>query len=215
MNQRFARVAVPIVKAKTETEYEWRVHAPGEKGYEQVAAKAFAFFRANSDGRYSSRNLMRLANLADEIENGVQSQTLPFILAAVVPTSYDEDTEQKKGGHMGMAVWWANSGRCMLAVHPAQRRLGIGSAVLTFIRRHMANLGRPVFWVGRANVGGQMFLLSNALMPTAINSNGAVRYCNETPDEEDAPDVFGDEVFVDYNSPAPDYGNPVAASPWR
>lgn len=78
----------------------------------------------------------------------------------------------------------------MLAVHRDRRRRKVGTAIVSFLALYMPDFGIPVFWVGRGNTAGQQFLLANGLLPTAINSNGALRYCSQTPEEEDGEDTM-------------------------
>lgn len=175
---------------------KWHVDHPADDHYQQVARKAFSFFRQHASGRYSSRNLVRLANLADAArDNGrATGPDLPILLSVAAPWSYDEDTETKRGGLLGVCAWWPDNGRCMLAVHRDKRRSKIGTAIVSFLGGYMYDFGIPVFWVGRQNTVGQRFLLANGLTPTAINSNGALRYCSQSPEEEDGEDRYGAEV---------------------
>lgn len=197
---------------------------PGEPGYTQLASQAFRFFRTTANGRYSSRTLMRLARLGDEGET-----RLPIILGAGTPYTYDELTETKSGGLIGMCVWWpTEDGRCLLTVKGEYRRKKIGSSFLMFTHEYLAMLGTPTFWVGRSNRGAQMFLLHNGAYPVAINSNGAVQYSaarpedgdsDSSPNVEPAPERFNDQplqryyvdtnVFVDPPIFVDDNGSPL------
>lgn len=164
---------------------QFSVLRPGAAGYAQALGRTFSFFRAHHSGRYTDRSLMTLVRANDQFryreETGViegdipEPLSLPTILAAELPFSYDEETECKQGGTLGMlVVWEAQGGRAMLAVNRSHRRKGIGRCLV-----ELANylIGNHIYlWVGRENVVGQHFLLSCGLFPTAINGSGAIRY---------------------------------------
>jgi len=147
------------------------------EGYAETLAQLFQFFRTNSDGRYSSSSLMALNRLPELYLESPDHREMPDVTTISMPFSYDPDTERKFGGLTGALVTWPS--KSMIAVNRGYRRKKIGSMLLT------ANAGRlqAGFWVHRRNVEGQKFLLSAQMYPTALNAQGAVRYCMQDDDE--------------------------------
>lgn len=171
---------------------EFTVAHHGHSGYGRALKGAFPFFRAHSGGRYSSTSIMRLVAAMDRLDSG-STNGLPSLLVAATPYSYDEETECKKGGVVGMLVCWPqDEGRLMVAVHKARRRQKIGTALLRYYLAYESATAHA--WVSNRNFAGQAFLLANELYPTGMNSSGAVRYATETQltdegDEGDQPSV--------------------------
>lgn len=159
--------------------------------------QAFAFFRRHGDRRYSAASLMRLLAFADRIDQG-HVDDIPCIVTCEVPFSYDEDTEVKSGGIVGIAILLPDN-RMMLAVHSERRRKRVGTALLRFVGNYFTSY--PVVWAHRANTTAAGFLASQGLMPWAVNTAGAVQYClrQPFPEESDAvqdePDYIVDEML--------------------
>lgn len=155
---------------------------PSDTGYGTHLRASFQFFRRHAQNRYSASTLMRLANAAGEFDDRTRQGTeqsprtstlLPVITVAHKPTSYDEDTEVKSGGTVGMMITWPD-GKALFAVTGGARRQGIGRRI--FIRNSNYSMVQPYFWVGTTNIPAQQFLLSMGLTVTGLNGNGAVRY---------------------------------------
>lgn len=155
---------------------------PSSTGYGQHLRASFQFFRRHAQNRYSASTLMRLANAAGEFDDRTRQGTedsprtsslLPVLTVASRPLSYDEDTEIKNGGTVGMMVTWPD-GKALFAVVSGSRRQGIGRRIFAHNSRY-ANVN-PYFWVNTSNVPAQQFLLAMGLTPTGLNGNGAVRY---------------------------------------
>lgn len=155
---------------------------PTTTGYGQHLRNSFQFFRRNANNRYSASTLMRLANAAGEFDDRTRQGTeasprtsslLPVLTVASRPLSYDEDTEVKSGGTVGMMVTWPD-GKALFAVTAGSRRQGIGRRIFS----HNSNWSgvTPYFWLSSTNFPAQQFLLAMQLTPTALNGNGAVRY---------------------------------------
>lgn len=155
---------------------EYRFYSPDDPGYVQHLRQSFQFFRRNAGNRYSPSTLMRLANAADDIENSdtpPRRRNWPVLTVATSPQSFDEETEVKTGGMAGMMVTFPD-GKALFAVISSLRRKGIGSNIFRYNSDYSGIL--PYFWVAVSNVPGQMFLLSQGLVATALNSAGAIRY---------------------------------------
>jgi hypothetical protein len=117
--------------------------------------------------------MMSLASLPD-IEPS-PDHIGPIIYTLEEPVSYDEDTEVKTGGAVAMAVVWPeNEFKLMLCVQREHRHEGHGKALL---RNIIGSNDYITTWVSRSNTSGQMLLLKCGLLPTAMNSAGALRYC--------------------------------------
>lgn len=162
----------------------------GDRGYGAVLANLFRFFRAHADGKYTARTMNKLSSLPlaweDYRASGRDMSTeFPFIANAAKPYSYDEDTEIKTGGKIGTAIAWSN-GTTVIAVNNNARRKHVATALL----EHVSAVYRPVLWVGRQNIPGQMLCLKSGLYVTAMNASGALRMAG-TPMDEDG--MEGDE----------------------
>ena len=158
--------------------------------------QAFAFFRRHGDRRYSAQSLIRLLAFADRLDAGVdpsELNALPAIVVAETPFSYDEDTEVKSGGVLGMAVMLPG-GRTMIAAHSEYRQHRIGTALLQFMRTYYNEY--LIVWVHRQNLAGASFLLSQGLMPWSINAAGAVQYCQRQPVVEETDAVAEESDYV-------------------
>lgn len=159
--------------------------------------QAFAFFRRHGDRRYSAASLMRLLAHADRIDAG-EHNDLPSVVTCEVPYSYDEDTEVKSGGVLGIAVLLPDE-RVMVAVHSERRQKRVGTSLIDFVRNYFTSY--PVVWVHRANFTGAAFLASLELMPWELNAAGAVQYCQRQPLPEgeavqDEPDYVIDQMLA-------------------
>lgn len=178
-------VSAALKLAEGETVPGFEQHRPGSSRYGSSLRMAFEFLRAHADGRYTDRTLMRVMRAQDNLLGGFTppAASMPTITLAVSPFEYDEDTECKKGGTLGVAVTWESEGnKSLLAVHRNTRRKGIGRALNVVVNGILRN---PSYWVGRQNDDGQHFLLGLGMVPTAINGSGAVRYAypHDNPDE--------------------------------
>jgi GNAT superfamily N-acetyltransferase len=148
--------------------------------YGLALRQAFSFFRRHADGRYSNNTIMRILTAADRWDERVANDErtydnrLPNLAICVIPTTYDENTEVKNGGMVGVLVSWEDdSKRAIMAVHKNYRRKSIGTSLFIRMRYSVLNAN---WWVGRHNQTGQQFLLSIGLFPTAFNTSGAIRY---------------------------------------
>lgn len=162
-------------------------HTFNNPSYGNHLSKAFTFFRRHADGKYTDRTMMSLVNYADMFnayrgDTERLAATTPLLVVAESPFSYDEVSEVKTGGVMGMAVIDPRTRRTMIAVHGNARREGIGSQLYTTARRNFPN--GIVLWAGRKNAIGQHFALSVGLVATALNSQGAIRFSMEDDEDE-------------------------------
>ncbi|MEO6132913.1 MAG: GNAT family N-acetyltransferase [Saprospiraceae bacterium] len=140
------------------------------RGYTRTA---FDFLRRSAGGAYTSRSLVEVANQADSVEEGIGSDTrISLIRFANRPSSFDEETEIKTGGPVGCLLVW-DSGKALLAVKSSARGKGIGSQLVENLQRAYPE---SYFWVNKTNIKAQRFLLKSGLTPTAMNSQGAIRY---------------------------------------
>lgn len=160
--------------------------------YENALRRAFDFIRRFGGGRYTSSTLMRILRAADQAERarmaGSDVEDAPVLLTLGKPFAFNELTEVKEGGPVGMAVYFpGEAGRLLLAVHPEYRRKRFG----TVLARLAQIGGRQVTaWVNQRNAEGQQFLLHLGLTPTSMNASGGVCYTAGVEDEggeEEAP----------------------------
>lgn len=150
--------------------------------YASVLRQTFAFFRTHGDRRYSDHTLMRLARAADAVDYGESggSRHWPEVIVTSVPFEFNEETETKTGGVLAMLVHLGD-GRCILAVNRTSRRRRLGAMMMRLVPYVTPT---PVFWVHQQNTTAQSFLLSAEYFPSAINSQGAIRYAG-TVEQDD------------------------------
>lgn len=146
--------------------------------YGQHITAAFRFFRNNHSGKYTDTTLMRLDraaavyNARTGYDQSYLQEHLPLLATAVLPFEYDEETEVKKGGTVGMMATWKD--KAILAVGVGYRRMNVGRTMFTSTINSTGVY--PAMWVARTNHEGQHFLLSQGLSPSAMNGNGAIRF---------------------------------------
>ncbi len=147
--------------------------------YEATLRQAFNFLRRHDSGRYSSRMKMRVLQMAEEVEAARERGSTavagtPVVLALNQPFRFDEDTEVKSGGLIGVVVMWpSESGRVILAVHADYRRKHLGRTLLSVLRNQGTSV-QLTSWVNKYNHVGQHFLLSTGFTPTGFNQSGGV-----------------------------------------
>lgn len=150
--------------------------------------RAFEFIRTHGDGHYTSNSLMQIIHAADR-NTGSRSVLSaqgpsPWVLSLETPYTFDEETEVKTGGTLGMLVQLNNgTNRAMLAVASGFRRAGVAKGLLV---AHYESLGYPSFWLAPSNVVGQHFLLDNNYQPVEMNRRGALcwRHTHSEPDDD-------------------------------
>lgn len=140
---------------------------PTDPDYGQLITSAYQFFSLHSDGKYTPASLSELAVGREEFALNNLTWRYPIIQAYETPWAFDEETEVKTGGKIAMLVEWTGR-KAMIAVHRDMRRQQIGTRLLRY--------SDAPHWVGRGNSGGQIFLLNNCYVVTAMNSRGAIRY---------------------------------------
>lgn len=164
----------------------------GRRAIQELRA-AFAFFRQHADRRYSSRTLLKLMDTADLMENNPQIPVGVHVVTASVPFHYDEETEVKSGGVLGVGVMLPDR-RMLIAVREAARRRGIGTQMYSALE-NMSYPATGVLWLSQHNVAGQHFALSLGVLPQEMRSNGAIAYARgPLMDEVADVDRLVDEV---------------------
>jgi GNAT superfamily N-acetyltransferase len=164
-------------------------------------------------GRYTPRTVNALVNLADRAEgrriNGrpMRTEEAPIVIRMELPYRYDEDTECKHGGTIGVAVLLPEGDdRVLVAVHKDSRRKGVGRELM---HRAVAGAERretsPVTWVAADNADSQMFLLALGWRPVSLNGAGAVCYSQRQADavEIGRDDIESDVAAWALSEPAP------------
>lgn len=178
------------------------IQRPIEQEMSNVLRRAFAFFRRHDDGRYSANSKMDLLRFADKLDEYWQNDIeydaseFPDIAYAEVPFSYDEETEVKTGGVVGMVIVLPG-GRTMLAVHQEKRRARVGQALLITARDAIRY--ELALWIHRTNLVAQHFAISDSLgfMPFTVNRLGAVQYSMNPPVEDSDAVEFCDDRDLD------------------
>lgn len=149
-----------------------------EQQYGIHIARLFPFMRSNANGAYSDVTMMRCVRAAEDFQNRAlfndhqRSERLPLLCVFTMPYSYDELTEVKKGGTLGMVASWRD--KAIIAVHESCRRMNVGTTLYSNVVNALGHY--PPMWAGRNNFAGQHFLLTQGLTPSAMNASGAIRY---------------------------------------
>lgn len=164
---------------------EGRICVPGDEGYAERLNLAFEFLRQFGDGRYTDATLMSLIRSADQLREYRSDVMLsldgtipgPVVLSVHEEFHYDEETEVKKGGMIGMlALLPAGEGvKALLVVRESHRRNGYGRALFSMARSMVGELSLAA-WAASTNIIGQQFLLSQRFIPSAMNGRGAIRF---------------------------------------
>lgn len=146
-----------------------------DPGYSGALRLAFEFFRNNMEGRYSDRTLMTLQRAADRADSNQQMAGDPVVIQVSSPYSFDEETETKRGGVLGMAAVMAAESECTktcLAVVPSARRHGIGRTLAHIAIDHIDKY--TSFWTGPQARGALLFGLAIGLIPRSMTEAGSV-----------------------------------------
>ena len=160
-----------------------------ERETSQALRSAFSFLRANADRRYSATVLMTLMDYADRMEAfdaealRAMSDQFPTVITIGSPFSYDEETEVKSGGLVGVGVILPDR-RVLLATHRNVRRQGVAAFVHEVVRNFPTPEGCS-YWIHQENRPGQQFALAVGLMPYDVNRRGAVLYRSSPLQETD------------------------------
>lgn len=173
-------------------ETQFVMFGPGDGiEYEHALRSSFEFMRRM--GRYTARTLSAVLNAADRAESArisgreAEYSNMPVVLRAERVSRYDEETEVKYGGVVGVCIGMpAGDDRLLLAVHSEHRRHGVGAMLVGCARNY--HTADPVAWVGTRNTVGQMFLLAQGWTPTSLNGGGAICY---------SPSLMSDPVEED------------------
>lgn len=170
-----------------ENNISYRTYTNTEPVYSQYVRQLFPFFRRNAEGKYTDRTMLTIANYSDAFiryngDERILNEVTPLIVVAESPFSYDEVSEVKKGGLVGIGLITPNDNRMLIAVHRDMRRNKIGTNVYIRGRNHISK--NPILWAGRRNAVGQHFALSLGLVATALNAAGAIRYSDESDEDE-------------------------------
>lgn len=180
-NYHASHVAYCVEKALAHIRHEnnpninLEVITPHHERWAMSMRQAFEFLRAAAGRHYTHSTLMKVLDFADNYGFRTDDDSpKPCLLRAVVESSYDPDTEVKRGGLLGVLVQMNDGNRrAVLAVAEQFRRKGVGSALLDL---HTRAIGSPNFWVARGNVGAQQFLLQRGLVVQQMNGRGALMY---------------------------------------
>ncbi len=154
-------------------------YMPGSTNYPVYLSKSFQYVRSQGGGHYSDRTVMHLQRNIERVDRDPHDMDLPFLVVAEAPFSYDEDTEVKSGGILGMLIRWPDT-KTVIAVHRNSRRKSVGRRLFEVAQRNYLDMS---FWVGRSNRQGQQFLLSLGMSPSAMNSQGGIRFSTVEEDE--------------------------------
>ena len=166
----------------------------GSSSYETNLRLAHDFIRRNGDRRYSRRTLNGILRAADQAEmmrvHGVDTtENFPALFTLGCPVSYDEETEVKAGGMVGVGVLFDDDdGKFVLATVPGYRRRGIGRLLVNIARAGVS--GAISVHVSQHNHTGQQFLSACQFFPVSITSAGTVCYASTLPMPEGQEDEY-------------------------
>ena len=150
--------------------------------------EAVTFLRRNSSRRYSDSTLGSLMRKVDVCEDLLRSGVAPRFFAADyrMPTlvivgdepGYDEETEVKTGGIIGVAIIIPSldesPSKVLMAVKESRRREGIGTKLMAGFRQVMPTYN-TVTYVSATNTTGLLFAIDAGFLPAELTPNGVMQ----------------------------------------
>lgn len=158
--------------------------------YPLALKTAFDFVSRNHNGRYRDRTLMTIRRWAERVQSTTPTGRLsemysdpdrrfPIILIAEIPFSYDEDSESKNGGVVGinLGIDDGDGGyRGVLCTSKNYRQRNIASALVA----SMGNVSAPGhidYYANNKNFNAARLAAKLSYTPISINSeSGVVQY---------------------------------------
>lgn len=143
--------------------------------------EAWNFLRRHHNRRYSDRTLMALVRAADRAKDynaDVEHPYQPGFFSVTQEVDYDDRTEVKTGGTLGVCVVLPaeDGARLAVAVHQDYRRKTIGRLLVEFAKL-LATDAYPVsLWSGRQALEAGQFALSAGFTPNVITPSGSMQY---------------------------------------
>lgn len=191
-NDQFHRIlsnnpACTDVTSEPGSQISWSLkHSHGNLLGHEIRA-GWEFLRRNHDGRYTDRSLMAILAEADTLDNesygGPSAVTTAgnglVMLSAAEAISFDEDTEVKRGGLLGvmfLVPGEEGEARGIIAVREEARRHRLGTSLCVMAAQHTRKLN---LWMGAEAIAPQRFALAAGFMPHSFNRQNAISYRNE------------------------------------
>ena len=151
--------------------------------------EAVTFLRRNSSRRYSDSQLGSLMRKVDVCEERVASingrhsyfdadYRMPTLLIVGDEPGYDEETEVKTGGIIGVAIIIPSldesPSKVLMAVKESRRREGIGTKLMAGFRQVMPTYN-TVTYVSATNTTGLLFAIDAGFLPAELTPNGVMQ----------------------------------------
>lgn len=151
--------------------------------------EAVTFLRRNSSRRYSDSQLGSLMRKVDVCEERVASNNgrhsyfeadyrMPTLVIMEDEPGYDEETEVKTGGIIGVALIIPSldesPSKVLMAVKEARRREGIGTKLMVGFRQVMPTYN-TVTYVSGSNTIGLLFAIDAGFVPAELTPNGVMQ----------------------------------------
>jgi hypothetical protein len=158
--------------------------------YPLALKTAFEFISRNHSGRYRDRTLMAIRRWAENVENSTavsrinesyddNGRIFPIPMIAESPYSYDDDTESKNGGIVGINLGLDDGEggfRGILCVSKNTRNNRIGSSLIHAMNS-VSSGGLFDYYAGNKNFLAARTAASVGYAPVSINSEtGVVHY---------------------------------------
>lgn len=151
--------------------------------------EAVTFLRRNSSRRYSDSTLGSLMRKVDVCEERVASNNgrhsyfdadyrMPTLVIMEDEPGYDEETEVKTGGIIGVALIIPSLDespcKVLMAVKEARRREGVGTKLMAGFRQVMPTYN-TVTYVSATNTTGLLFAIDAGFLPAELTPNGVMQ----------------------------------------
>lgn len=151
--------------------------------------EAVTFLRRNSSRRYSDStigSLMRKVDVCEErISTGDNGSAffdadyrMPTLLIVEDEPGYDEETEVKTGGMLGVALIIPSldesPAKLLMAVKEARRREGVGTKLMDGFRQVMPTYN-TVTYLSNTNTVGLLFAVDAGFVPAELTPNGVMQ----------------------------------------
>lgn len=158
--------------------------------YPLAIKTAFEFIARNHSGKYRDRTLMTIRRWAENVEDSTivsrinetysdAEKVFPIPMIAEIPFSYDDDTESKNGGIVGINIGLDDGDggiRGILCVSKHLRNKKIGSSLI-YAMNSVCSVGRFDYYAGNKNYIAAKTAASVGYAPVSINSEtGVVHY---------------------------------------
>lgn len=168
---------------------------PGHTDYIPALRQAFDFIRRDGGQRYTDRTLMAITRAADMAEtmdaDRILALNLPVVYFTEAPYSFDELTEEKRGGIVAAGVVITNDEdvrRGVLAVRADMRRKGLATHMLTYCLNEQV-----VLYVHNRNAPAIALATKLGWVALSVSQTGVMKFSRTGYEEDDYYPVYDED----------------------